>query len=703
MNYRNFRQSEVSECGLIALAAAAQILGVEHELGTLRRTYSVSSRGLTAAQLAEIAQGMGLSPRAVRCELEDLARLRLPAVLHWEFNHFVVLTQVKGDRLRIFDPKAGESWVSRARANQAFTGVAIELARSGEFKRRVEKSSLNIFSLFEWSRGLKAGLVQTLLISAVLQGFVLLSPMFLQVAVDQGAARGDVDIVQLLFGVFLVVAVFNFAAEILRGLSVQRIGAMLAWDMSRRLLRHMIKLPLLWFQKRKLADTISRLDALIPLKTMISNGVVGALVDGVLSITTLIMMLIYLPTLAFVAIGGVLVYVAVQLAFLPITLRRGMDALMATIGEQSKRIEAVRAIQTIKALAIEPERVGDWEGKLAKSVAANYEAAQVSVFQRAAASLIEALVVVSSIYLGVLSVMEGKTTVGVLYAFLAYRSQFSGRITAVVDQAMQWRLLDMYTHRLADVVLTAAEPGIDKPVSPTVELSGAITVSNLAFAYGHGERPILRQLTLNVAPGEFVAIVGASGSGKSTLLKIVAGLYPPSVGQVRYDDSTLETLGVRTVRSAIGVVLQDDELFSGTIAENVSSFDPLIEMERVWDCLGTASMAADVREMPLLCDTPVGDLGSTLSGGQKQRILLARALYRQPKILVLDEATSHVDVGCETEINRALAELKITRVVAAHRPETIAAADRVMMLQNGALFGAKAPTRPGLEAVAMAT
>lgn len=694
MHYRNLRQSEVSECGLIALAAASQILGVEHDLGTLRRTYQVSSRGLSATQLVEIAQGMGLSPRAVRCELDDLDRLRLPAVLHWEFNHFVVLTLVKADRLRIFDPNAGESWVSRARADRAFTGVAVELARSAEFKRRTEKSALNVFSLFEWSRGLKAGLIQTLLISAVLQCFVLLSPMFLQVAVDQGAARGDAEIVQLLFGVFLVVAVFNFAAEILRGLSVQRIGAMLAWDMSRRLLRHMIKLPLLWFQKRKLADTISRLDALIPLKTMISNGVVGALVDGVLSITTLIMMLIYLPMMALIAIGGLVVYVVVQFAFLPISLRLGMNALMATITEQSKRIEAVRAIQTIKALAVEPERIGDWEGKLAKSVAANYDAAQINVYQRAVAALIEALVVTSTIYLGVLSVMEGKTTVGVLYAFLAYRAQFSGRITAVVDQVMQWRLLDMYTHRVADVVLTAVEPGIDKPVSDTVTLTGAITATNLSFAYGGGDRPVLRQLTLNVAAGEFVAIVGLSGSGKSTLLKILAGLYPPSVGQLRYDDSTVETLGVRTVRSAIGVVLQDDELFSGTIAENVSSFDPLIDMERVWDCLATASMAADVREMPLLCDTPVGDLGSTLSGGQKQRVLLARALYRRPKILVLDEATSHVDVGCETEINKALAELKITRIVAAHRPETIAAADRVMVLRNGALYGLKAPTAP---------
>lgn len=674
------RQSEAAECGLACLGMAASLCGSEVDLPWLRQNYPISLRGATLKDLAVIAGAIGMTTRAVRCEPNDFRQLRTPAILHWGFQHFVLLKRVKGARIEIFDPSRGDRVVDFSETSEFFTGVAMELAAAPEFKRRRERPPFKLSSLLTITPEMRGGLFQALCLSFLMQLYVIVSPFYMQAAIDGGAMQGDADLLMALAIGFGFFALFNAGAEALRGVALQKVGALLSWDMSQRLFRHMVRLPLPWFQKRRLADAMTRFQSLDPLKNLIANGLIAALMDGLLAVTTMIMMIIYAPTLAWVTVAGFAVYVLVRLAGLPMTLRFSADALQASIGEQSKRMETLRAIQTIKSMGGETEREGAWANKQARLITAGqangFATLGFSTIQRS----VDAIVNVVVVFLGVKAVLVGEFTVGALYAFMSYRSQFSARAISLFDQIVNWRMLEVYTDRLADVVLTPVEEGLDKVPAGLPEVVGTVEVSNLAFRYGPTDPIVFRNLSFKVNPGECVAIIAPSGTGKSTFLKVLSGLYPPLSGEVRLDGLPLSTWGLPMVRRSFGVVMQDDELLPGSIADNVTFFNEEPDVEFVWDCLAKADLDEEVRAMPMQLDTFVGDMGSALSGGQRQRVLLARALYKRPKILILDEATSHLDVARERKINDALAALTVTRIIVAHRPETIAAADRVFRL-----------------------
>ncbi|WP_341025007.1 peptidase domain-containing ABC transporter [Brevundimonas diminuta] len=674
------RQSETAECGLACLGMAAHLCGSEIDLPWLRQNFPISLRGANLRDLAAIASGIGMTTRAVRCEPDEFAQLRTPAILHWGFQHFVLLKKVRGKKLYLFDPSRGDRTADMAEARDYFTGVAMELAATPAFKKRRERPPLKLSSLLAFTPDIKSGLGQALILSVIIQIYVIASPFYIQSAIDSGALQGDAQLLTALAIGFGLFALFNAGAEALRGVALQKVSALLSWDMSQRLFRHMIRLPLPWFQKRRLADAMMRFQALDPLKSLIANGLIAALMDGLLAVTTLVMMFIYAPILAWVTIVGIALYFIVRIAGLPILLRFSADALQASIGEQSKRMETLRAIQTIKSMGGETERESVWANRQARVIGANQNASLTnlafSTVQRVTDSGANVLV----IFLGVRAILAGEFSIGALYAFMAYRTQFTTRASSLFDQILNWRMLEVYTDRLADVVLTPAEEGLDKLPAGLPDVEGAIELHNVAFRYGPTDPVIFRNISLKVEVGESIAIIAPSGTGKSTLLKVMSGLYPALAGEVRLDGLPLSAWGLPLVRRSIGVVMQDDELLPGSIADNVTFFSEEPDMERVWDCLASATLDEEVRAMPMQADTFVGDMGSALSGGQRQRVLLARALYKQPKVLILDEATSHLDMARERRINAALKELSITRIVVAHRPETIASADRIYRL-----------------------
>jgi len=676
------RQSEAAECGLACLGMAAHLCGSEIDLPWLRQNFPISLRGATLRDLAVIASGIGMTTRAIRCEPEDFVQLRTPAILHWGFQHFVLLKKVRGKKIYIFDPSRGDRTVDLVEAREFFTGVAMEVAATPAFKKRRQRPPLKISSLLSFTPDIKRGLFQAVILSVIIQIYVIASPFYIQSAIDGGALQGDAQLLTALAIGFGLFALFNAGAEALRGVALQKVGSLLSWDMSQRLFRHMIRLPLPWFQKRRLADAMMRFQALDPLKSLIANGLIAALMDGLLAITTLVMMFVYAPLLAWVTVIGVAIYFTIRVAGLPIMLRFSADALQASVGEQSKRMETLRAIQTIKSMGGEAERESVWANRQARVIGANQNAGLTnlafSTVQRVTDSAANVLV----IFLGVRAILAGDFSVGALYAFMAYRTQFATRVTSLFDQVLNWRMLEVYTDRLADVVLTPMEEGLDKIPSGLPELRGAVELHNVAFRYGPTDPIVFRNISLKVEVGETIAIVAPSGVGKSTLLKVLSGLYPPLAGEVRLDGLPLTAWGLPFVRRAVGVVMQDDELLPGSIAENVTFFSEEPDMDRVWECLVLAALDEEVRAMPMQAETFVGDMGSALSGGQRQRVLLARALYKQPKVLILDEATSHLDMARERRINAALKKLDMTRIIVAHRPETIASADRVYRLAD---------------------
>lgn len=674
-------QNETSECGLACLCICLNLLGSETDMVELRRRYPVSSRGLTLKDLSSIAAGLDLSSRAIRCDIEAIRDLPVPTILHWGFNHFVVYAGIAGNRRnRIVDPALGEQELSLTEVSRKFTGVALEVVPAASFSKRRQRSGLGLTSIVSLSRSFVSGMAQAVVWSILLQIYVLASPFYLQLAIDEAAIKSDMGLMGLLAAGFAAFALFNAVFEYARGLVIQRVTTHLSWEMTVRMFHHMLRLPLPWFQRRRLADVLTRFESLDPIKQMMTDGLASTLLDAVLGVTLLVAMAFYSPSLTAIVLLGALLSGAIKAGSVKGSITRAGKALQASVAEKGKRIETLRAMQTIKLQCAEVDRGRDWANKMGTAVAANQHAAVYQTAVRALCRLIESLALVAIVYAGVAKVVDQGISVGMLYAFLAYRTQFTTRFNAVLDQAISWKLTGMHMDRISDIALEAREEEIDRVDVRAFETAGDIDLVDVEFGYSPYEPPILKGISLSIREGELVAIIGPSGTGKSTLLKIMTGLYPANRGEVRYGGISVRKLGPRSVRARLGVVMQDDELMSGTILENVAFFSEGPDIDRVWGCLRSASLDHDVRMMPMQLNTLIGDMGSSLSGGQRQRLLLARALYRQPKILLLDEATSNLDIACEQRIHATLKALKITRIVVTHRPDTMALADRVILL-----------------------
>lgn len=691
---RQLFQSEAAECGLVSLAICSQILGADVDLSDLRREFAISHRGLTLQQIVELASAMSLSTRGVRCELDELEQLSLPAILHWGMNHFVVLKAVRGDHITLVDPAYGERKIRLGEFSRKFTGIALEVSTAPGFKRRKVKSQLNILSLVRWTKPLSSTVAQVILLSLVVQIYVLAAPFYSQLVIDETVARGDLSLLNVLFVSFIGFAVMNLVGEILRGIALQRASSLISWDITGRLYRHLLKLPLPWFQRRRLADTLQRFDSLEPVRQLLSMGLAMAAIDVLLCVTTSIMMYLYSPKLMMVSVIGLLVFILSRVVLLPLNLRVGAEALVARIAEQGKRIETLRAIQSIKASGTELQRESDWSSKFALAIRREQDQATIDIATSSVERLIGTLVTMTIFFIAARSIVDGVLTVGALYAFMAYQRQFQDRSVGIFNTFVQWRLLDIHSDRIAEIVLAPEEHGITRPASSMPQIQGYVEARRLGFQYSPHDRPVFTGATFRILPGQVVAFVGPSGAGKTTLVKVLCGLYPSSTGEVLIDGTAISTLPPKGLRRQLGIVLQDDELLTGTIAQNVSLFDETLDHARLWECLEAAAIASEVRAMAMKAETFVGDMGASLSGGQKQRLMIARALYRRPRILIMDEATSHLDPAAEAKINLSLGKLEITRLIVAHRAETIKTADRVFVVSNGTVVEAAMEATP---------
>lgn len=676
-------QTEAAECGLACLAAAAQKAGADIDLAWLRQHFPGSIRGMTMRELSETAHAIGMTTRAVRCEPAELGALQLPAILHWGFSHFVMLDKVSRRSARIFDPAQGYRTIRQEEINLRFTGIALELAATPNFRKKSPRPAFNPLSLISWSGDVKAGLVQVLFLSLILQAYLVASPLYIQVAVDSGALQGDSELLSAVTLGFVLFALFNAGAQAMRAVVLQRLSALLSWDMSRRLFHHLVRLPLGWFERRKLADTMARFQAIDPIKALIANGLIASVLDGVLSISMIILMFVYSPSLALVALGGFAAFLIVRFASLPLTLRFEAEQFRASIAEQGRRIETLRSIQTIKVMSGEAQREGVWANKQAMVVKSQQNAGLANGLVGTFQQFCEMITLIMVVYIGAQQVVAGAFSVGALYAFVSYRQQFSTRAAGLVETFISWRLLEVYNSRIADIVLTEPEAGLESEPACLPEMRGTLELVSASFRYSPNDPFVFQNASFSIDAGEFVAIIGRSGCGKSTLLKTVCGLYPLSFGDVRVDGLPLSIWGPKAIREGFGVVLQNDSLLPGSVLDNITFFDDETDIEFAWHCMEQAVIADEVRRMPMSEHTYVGDLGAALSGGQIQRILLARALYKRPRFLILDEATAHLDIEREDRINEHLRALSITRLVIAHRPDTIANADRVLLLQGG--------------------
>lgn len=678
-------QTEATECGLACLAMVAHYHGARWDLAALRRRFAVSLKGTTLASLVDVAHRLELATRPVRLELDDLKRLRRPCILHWRFNHFVVLKHATGRFVAIHDPASGARKVALDEVSAEFTGVALELWPSPKLVSREEIRPIRLRDLVGRVTGLRRTLLQVLALALALEVFAIASPLLLQWVVDHVLVSGNADLLIVLALGFALLVVLQQAVTTLRAWTLMHAGAAFNVQWQANAFSHLLQLPLGYFEKRHLGDIVSRFRSIEVVQRTLTTAFAEAVIDGLMTVVLLVVIWLYSATLSAVCAAAVLLYALVRwLVFRP--LRAATEERIVHAARQDSHfLETVRGIRAIKLFQRHDERRAAWLALLVDQVNAGLRAQKLELGYRLLNGVLFGLENVIVIYLGARAVLDGRFTTGMLLAFLAYKTQLTGRVTALIDKAFELKMLRLQGERLADILLTEREPtGRARLLltRPRHE-AAAIAVRDVRFRYAEHEPEVLTGVTLAVAPGECVAITGPSGGGKSTLLGVILGILRPTAGEVLIDDVPLEHLGAETARGMIAAVTQNDTLFAGSIADNISLFDPDPDQGRVEECAALAAVHAEISAMPMGYNTLVGYLGAALSGGQQQRILLARALYKRPRILILDEATSHLDVTREALVGAAIQSLNVTRLIVAHRPQTAATADRIVRLERG--------------------
>jgi ATP-binding cassette subfamily B protein RaxB len=681
----DIRQSEAAECGLACLAMIAAYHGQRSDLASLRRRYPVSLKGMTLVGVIDAAERMGLAGRPLRLEPVSLARLRLPAILHWDMSHFVVLKRVaRNGRIVIQDPALGERRLLPAEVSDHFTGVALEVAPAAGFQPGGQIVKQRLADLIGSTRGLGSPLAQTLVLSLILQAFVLAGPFYMQLAVDEGVVNDDRGLLTVLAFGFGLAMLFNAAAGLLRARILVYLQSRLAFDIGSGLFAHLLRLPLTFFERRHVGDLVSRFGSIEPIRNLLAEGLISALVDGAMAVLTAGMVFLYSARLGLVVLGALCVYALLRITFYRMFRQRSLDLVHARARENSIFIETARAIQSIKVFNRESSRKALWSNRYAEVMATNAGVERLKGGFKALNDVVFGCENLGVIYLGALAVLDGRMTIGMLFAFVAYKQQFVDKAVRLIEKAIEFRMLDLHLERLADITQAEPEPGQDR-TSYRTPPSGRIEVRNLSFRYGPSESFVFEHVNFVVEPGDYLAIIGPSGGGKTTLMKVMLGLLDPTDGEVLIDGLPLGTFGARALRDHVGVVMQDDQLLSGSIADNICFFDQAFDHAHMQHCAEIACVHDDIVRMPMSYDSLIGDMGSSLSGGQRQRILLARALYRRPRLLFMDEGTSHLDTEVEARVNAAIRGLGLTRIIIAHRPETIASAARRITIMNGRL------------------
>lgn len=687
LNFRGGRrtplilQTESRECGLACMAMVAGFHGYEIDLATLRARHPMSARGATMLHLMQIAHTLHLTARPVKVELEDLKRLPLPAVLHWEFNHFVVLTRIAGGRYTIHDPANGVCELSADEVSRCFTGVCLQLTPAAEFRVKREKQRVSLRDLLGPLRSARAALAQVLLMAVALEVFAVLTPFFMQWVVDQTIESNDRDLLTVLGIGFLLLALAHVAIAGAREWVLMVLGTTLNVEMVSRLLAHLLRLPMAYFEKRHLGDIASRFESLNAIQRTLTTRSIEALLDGVMALVTVAVMYVYSATLATIVGAAAVLYGLLRVClYRPLQQAQG-EQISHAARQQSNLLETVRGIQSVKLFGRQLHRHAVHQNLLVNNFNAGIRVQRLTIIHHAVKTALFSIENIVVIWVGALLVMKGQLSIGMLFAFVAFKLQFVARIGEFIDKVSEFRALRLHAERIADIAFS--EPENDGAVEHNVDsLPADIELRDVTFSYSPNEPPVLRNVSLKIEAGESVALVGPSGCGKTTLLKVILGFLPPTEGEVLVGGVNIAQLGTAH-RQLIGTVMQEDDLFAGSIADNISFFDTEPSRERIEDCARLAALHDDVLAMPMAYNTLIGDRGTSLSGGQKQRVLLARALYKQPRILALDEATSHLDVTCERHVNEAVRALQLTRLVIAHRPETIDMAGRVIALEKG--------------------
>ncbi|EAS1943410.1 peptidase domain-containing ABC transporter [Salmonella enterica] len=673
-------QTETSECGLACLAMICGHFGKNIDLISLRRKFNLSSRGANLAGINSIAEQLGMVTRALSLELDELGALKTPCILHWDFSHFVVLVSVKRNRYVLHDPARGRRNVGLEEMTRYFTGVALEVWPGSEFSAETTQNRIHLRSLINCIYGIKSILAKIFCLSVVIEAINLIMPVGTQLVMDHAIPAGDRGLLTLISAGLMFFILLRAATGMLRAWSSLVMGTLINVQWQSGLFNHLLRLPLAYFERRKLGDIQSRFGSLDTLRATFTTSVVGAIMDSIMVVGVFVMMLLYGGYLTWIVLGFTTVYVLVRLVTYSYYRQISEETLVRGARASSYFMETLYGIATVKIQGMAERRGTHWLNLKIDAINSGIKLTKMDLFFGGINTFVAACDQVAILWLGTSLVIDNQMTIGMFVAFGAFRGQFSDRVASLTNFLLQLRMVSLHNERIADIALHEKEekkPELDivADMSPV-----SLETTDLSYRYDSQSAPVFSGLYLSVTPGESVAITGTSGAGKTTLMKVLCGLFEPDTGKVLVNGTDIRQLGINNYHRMIACVMQDDRLFSGSIRENICGFSE--EMDETWmiECARASYIHDVIIKMPMGYETLIGELGEGLSGGQKQRIFIARALYRRPCILFMDEATSSLDTDSERFVNVAIKNMNITRIIIAHRETTLRTVDRVILI-----------------------
>lgn len=673
-------QTESSECGLACLAMICSHYGKQSNLIALRQQFNLSARGTTLAGMTQIAEQLGLATRCLSLDLNELSALKTPCILHWDFNHFVVLVSVKQNRAILHDPARGRRKVGMEEMSKYFTGIALEVWPGSTFAAQPTSHQFSLRSLAAKVHGLKGMLGKIFFYSLIIETINLLIPIGTQLALDHAIPAADMGLLTVIcIGLFLF-TLLRVALSALRSWSSLIMTTLINVQWQSGLFTHLVRLPLSYFERRKLGDIQSRFGSLNTLRETFTSSIIGALIDGTMMMGVIVMMILYGGWLTSVVIGFTALYVLTRLLTYSTYRELSEETLIRDARTRSYFMETLYGIATVKMQGLSERRRTHWLNLEIDTINTEIKITKMDLLFGGVNAFIIACEQITMLWLGSKLIIENAMTIGMFIAFGVFREQFADRIWSLTNFLMKLRMMHLHNERVSDIALNVRE--MKKPDREIINTMQPVTLETHALSYRYDEHSadVFRNLSFKVSAGESVAITGPSGAGKTTLMRVLCGLFEPLSGSVTIDGYDIQQLGLNNYRKIIGCVMQDDKLFSGSIRENICGFDDKGDKEWMEACARASYIHDVINKMPMGYETLIGELGEGLSGGQKQRLFIARALYRKPGILFMDEATSALDEESESYVNAAIKKLNITRIIIAHRKSTIASAERVIQL-----------------------
>lgn len=680
-------QMTAHECGAACLAMVLTYYGRETTITETRKHLRSGRDGLTARVIAQAGREMGMRVRAFSLEPSSLAQARLPAIVHWKFNHFMVLERWTPQSVTVVDPAIGRRKLTHEEFNEGFTGVVLTMEPGADFRPQKRRESItwrSYLAMLLQTPGARRLMGQVLAASAVLQVLGLVFPLFTMVLVDRILPQQEYQMLTLLGIGMICLVLATVVLGFLRSTVALYLEARLDSEVMLGFFDHVLKLPFSFFRERNSGDILARLGSVAVVREVLTGQLVSVVLDGSMAIFYAVVLFVWQPFFGFLALAVGLMQVAILLVSRRPLYELTERDIAAQAESQSYLVEALTGIETVKSSASEDRALEHWTNLFYKQLNVSLRRSHMGNLVDSGQEAIGSLTSVLLLWIGALWVLDGSFTLGTMLAVVTLAGAFFEPLTALVGSAQQIQLIGAHLARIADVMDTAPEQE-EEGAEYVTKLDGEIVVDNASFRYHENGPWVIRDLSVRIEAGTKVAIVGRTGSGKSTLAMLLLGMYPLDEGDIRYDGRSLSEIDHRSLRRQVGVVMQDPVLFSGSIRRNIASFDSSLSLERIEDAAELAMIHDEIVSLPMGYETILAEGGADMAGGQRQRLAIARALAHQPGILVLDEATSNLDAETESFVDENLSSLPCTRIVIAHRLSTVRNADEILVLDQGVI------------------